>query len=100
MYGQPMSESEVKAQYPQKVMRMLKKYRTEGIKAGGKIEGWIKELHTELPERTLTENDDFWSELKDRESLPSYVSPSQLMRLISILRPDYSYDGTILKRNQ
>lgn len=86
---EPMSIEEAMEAFPQFSKASLKRMAKQPWNTTGRAKEYISMLHTQLPDRPLTESDPFWAELMERQSLTSPVTPLRVMRMISRFRGDY-----------
>lgn len=98
----PLSVDEVCTLVPEFTQKQVARWSKHTATLYGNYKDFVSNLHTQLPDRPLPEDDSFWLELSDRQNLDG-VAPLQLIRLIALLRSDYSItvsDGlTTLIRN-
>lgn len=87
---EPMTIEEAMEAFPQFSKASLKRMSKQPWNPRGRDAEYITQLHTQLPDRPLTESAPFWQELMERQSLTSLVTPLCLMRMVARFREDYS----------
>lgn len=96
-----MTPQEVCDKMPELNLRQMKNLAKKPWQLSGKFKEHIEQIHTQIPNRPLSENDPFWPEINKKQNLDN-ISAIQLMRMIAHFREDYNLiqegDNLILTR--
>ncbi|MCM1142716.1 MAG: hypothetical protein NC453_29440, partial [Muribaculum sp.] len=84
----PMTSKEVCEIMPEFNLRQMKNIAKKPWPLSGKFKEHIEQIHTQIPERPLPEDDPFWSEINKAQNLDN-IPAIQLMRMIAYFRDDY-----------
>lgn len=91
----PITPQEVCELMPELNLRQIKNIAKKPWPLAGKFREHIEQIHTQIPERPLPENDPFWAEINKAQNLDD-IPAIQLMRMIAYFRDDYEiqyYEG-------
>lgn len=74
---------------PEFNLRQVRNIAKKPWPLSGKFKEYIEQIHIQIPERPLAENDPFWTEISEKQNLDN-IPPIQLMRMIAYFRDDYN----------
>ncbi|MCM1139580.1 MAG: hypothetical protein NC453_13500 [Muribaculum sp.] len=86
---QPMTPQEVCELMPGFNLRQVRNIAKKPWPLSGKFKQHIEQIHTQIPDRPLYENDPFWTEINEKQNLDN-IPAVQLMRMIAYFRNDYN----------